>query len=208
MQKLLEGIVHFRKNDFEAHKEFFTNLKESQNPHTLFITCCDSRIDPNRITGTLPGEMFIIRNMANLIPPYRVTSEYVATTSAVEYAVLALGVENIIVCGHSNCGGCAASLNPTDQLDQLPNTKKWLELATPVRETIVRELGNDNLAAMEWMMEQANVIEQLKHLMTYPYIRDKVMAKELTLDGWYYIIETGEVYIYNKTEGEFLLANG
>lgn len=208
MQKLLEGIVKFRKNDFEAHKELFNQLKENQNPHTLFITCCDSRIDPNRITGTLPGEMFIVRNIANLVPPYRETNEYVATTSTIEYAVLALGVENIIVCGHSNCGGCAASLNIDEKLKHLPNTKKWLELTIPVTKLVLSENEKEDAAAREWMMEQANVIEQLKHLMTYPYINERVADGSLKLDGWYYIIETGEIFIYNKDTSEFVLANG
>jgi carbonic anhydrase len=208
MKKLLDGIVKFRKKDFEAHKELFHELKEGQKPHTLFITCSDSRIDPNRITRTLPGEMFIIRNIAGLVPPYRETAEYVSTTAAIEYAVLSLGVENIIVCGHSNCGGCAACLNPTESLDKLPHTKKWMELAKPVRERVLLELGEDGPEAREWMMEQANVIEQLKHLMTFPYIREKALAGQLLLSGWYYIIETGEVFIYNKDTGEFLLANG
>jgi Carbonic anhydrase len=207
MQKLLDGIVKFRRNDFEAHKELFHQLKEAQKPHTLFITCSDSRIDPNRITGTLPGEMFIIRNIANIVPPFRVTDEYVATTSAIEYAVQALEVDNIIVCGHSNCGGCAAAMNPSEKLKELPNTRKWLELAEPVRQQVLRELGDEYQEAREWMMEQTNVIEQLKHLMTFPYIRDKVMAGTLMVSGWYYIIETGEIFIYDKEISEFRLAN-
>jgi len=207
MQKLLDGIVKFKRNDFEAHKDLFHELKEAQKPHTLFITCCDSRIDPNRITGTLPGEMFIIRNIANIVPPYRVTDEYVATTSAIEYAVLALEVDNIIVCGHSNCGGCAAALNPSDKLKELPNTRKWLELARPVRERVLTELIDECEEARDWMMEQANVIEQLKHLMTFPFIQNKVLAGTLTVGGWYYIIETGEIYIYDKESSEFHLAN-
>ncbi len=207
MQKLLEGIVKFKKNDFEAHKELFHQLKKAQKPHTLFITCCDSRIDPNRITGTLPGEMFIIRNIANIVPPYRVTDEYVATTSAIEYAVQVLEVDNIIVCGHSNCGGCAAALSPDEKLKELPNTRKWLELAHPVREQVLQELGDECHEAIDWMMEQTNVIEQLKHLLTFPFIRAKVLNKTLSVSGWYYIIETGEIYIYDKEVGEFRLAN-
>lgn len=207
MQKLLDGIIKFRRNDFEAHKDLFHQLKKNQKPHTLFITCCDSRIDPNRITGTLPGEMFIIRNIANIVPPYRVTDEYVATTSAIEYAVLALEVDNIIVCGHSNCGGCAIALNPSEKLKDLPNTRKWLELAQPVCEQVLFELSQECPQARDWMMEQMNVIEQLKHLMTFPFIYEKVMAGELAVSGWYYIIETGEIYIYDKDSCEFRLAN-
>lgn len=207
MQKLLEGIMRFRRGDFEAHQELFKGLEKSQKPHTLFICCSDSRVDPSMITGTLPGELFIVRNIANIVPPYRETDEYVATTSAVEYAVLMLGVENIIVCGHSNCGGCGACINPSDKLNKLPHTKKWLELIHPVRDYIIKEFNEDEMEAKEWMMEQFNVVEQLKHLMTYPYIKERVAKKELALSGWHYIIETGEIYIYNKEDGEFHLGN-
>lgn len=208
MQKLLEGLVKFRSNDFEAHKELFRGLKKEQNPHTLFITCSDSRVDPNMITRTLPGELFIIRNIANLVPPYRDTMEFVATTSAIEYAVLSLHVENIIVCGHSNCGGCAACLQPEGTMQNLPHTQKWLELARPVRDRVLNEIPEDKPEAREWMMEQANIVEQLKHLMSYPYIYEKLKLGNIALSGWHYIIETGEVFVYDRVAGEFLLANG
>ncbi|WP_110953916.1 carbonic anhydrase [Anaerosinus massiliensis] len=207
MQKLLEGIVKFKRGDFEAHRDLFKNLKTQQKPHTLFITCSDSRVDPNMITGTLPGELFIIRNIANLVPPERETAEYLATTSAIEYAVISLGVENIIVCGHSNCGGCAACLNPSSKLTQMPHTEKWLELTHPVRDRILAEVPENNPEVRQWMMEQANVVEQLKHLMTYQYIYDKVLQGKLMISGWHYIIETGEVFIHDRTTGEFILAN-
>jgi len=207
MQRLLEGLVQFRRGDFEAHRDLFKGLKTEQNPHTLFITCSDSRVDPNMITGTLPGELFIIRNIANVVPPYRETPEYVATTSAIEYAVLALEVENIIVCGHSNCGGCAACLKPAEFLAQMPHTRKWLELARPVRDRVLQEISEDEPEAREWMMEQVNVVEQLKHLMAYPYIYQKVLSGKLILSGWHYIIETGEVFIYDMNAKQFLLAN-
>lgn len=208
LQRLLEGIMKFRRGDFEAHRELFNKLKSQQKPHTLFITCSDSRLDPNMITGTLPGELFIIRNIANLVPPERETLEYLATTSAIEYAVISLDVENIIVCGHSNCGGCAACLKPAESLDKMPHTKQWLELAHPVRDRVLERIPENDPEARQWMMEQANVVEQLKHLMTYKYIYDKVMNGKLMISGWHYIIETGEVYIHDRTTGEFLLANG
>jgi len=208
MKKLLDGIVRFRQEDFEKHRELFSGLKEKQKPHTLFISCSDSRVDPNLITGTLPGELFIVRNIANLVPPYHDTAEFTATTSAIEYAVLVLKVENIIVCGHSNCGGCASVLQSPEILKDLPHTRKWLELAQPVRESVLLSVADDEPEAREWMMEQANVIEQIRHLWTYPFIRDKVIAEKLNLSGWYYIIETGEVFIYDRKQGAFLLANG
>ena len=208
MQKLLDGIVKFKKDDFDTHKELFSSLKRQQKPHTLFISCSDSRINPNLITKTLPGELFIIRNIANLVPPYRYTAEYVSTTSAIEYAVIALNVENIIVCGHSNCGGCDAGLNLPSLLINMPHTKKWLELARPAREKVLSTMTSEDPEAKEWMMEQFNVIEQLKNLWSYPYVRERVNAGTLQLSGWYYIIESGEVFIYDREEGAFVLANG
>jgi len=207
MENLLKGIVNFKEGDYDAHKELFVELKEQQKPHTLFISCSDSRVDPNMITKSLPGELFIVRNIANIVPPFRDTHEYVATTSAIEYAVLNLGVENIIVCGHSNCGGCAACLEPEEYLDQLPHTKKWLELSHPVRDRVLKDISEADHGRREWLMEQANVVEQLKHLLSYPYIRERVKEGKLKLSGWHYIIETGEVFIYNKDVGEFILAN-
>lgn len=207
-EKLLNGIVNFRNRDFQAHKNLFQELKDKQKPHTLFITCSDSRIDPNMITGALPGELFIIRNVANIVPPDRETTEYVSTTSAIEYAVEMLGVENIIICGHSNCGGCAANLNAPDKIEKLPHTKKWLELLDSVRDRVLAEFAEDGPEVREWMMEQINVVTQLQHLMTYTYIYEKVMTGQLAISGWHYIIETGEVFIYDRKAGEFHLANG
>ncbi len=206
MNKLLEGIVNFRQGDFDTHKELFKTLKDVQKPHTLFIACSDSRIDPNMITNTLPGELFIVRNIANIVPPYRDTNDYLATTAAIEYAILSLEVENIIVCGHSNCGGCAACLDPDKTSSDLIHTRKWLELSSTVRHRVLSE-PNTSAEQREWMMEQGNVVEQLKHLMTFPFIYKRISEGSLTLSGWYYIIETGEIFIYNKDSDEFLIAN-
>ena len=208
LQKLLDGIVQFKREDFEQHRELFQNLGSAQKPHTLFIACSDSRVDPNLITKTLPGELFIIRNIANLVPPYRETAEFVATTAAIEYAVAFFEVEHIIVCGHSNYCGCNACLKPPEYLESIPHTRKWLELAHPVRDRVLQALGENDQADREWMMEQENVVEQLKHILTYLYIREKVKAKKLTLDGWHYIIETGEIFRYDCKEARFVLANG
>jgi len=204
MDKLLDGIINFKKKDFLAHAKLFGELKDVQKPHTLFITCSDSRIDPNMMTGSLPGELFIIRNVANIIPPNRETTDYVATTSAVEYSVEVLGVETIIVCGHSNCGGCAASLYSMDLISELPHTSKWLELLDNVKAEIMK---SNKKEAWEWMLEQANVVEQMNNLLTYPFIADRVKNGSLSIEGWYYIIETGEVYIFDQESKNFRLSN-
>lgn len=204
MNKLLQGIVEFRENDFLAHKELFTNLSAVQNPHTLFIGCADSRVVPNLITKTLPGELFVVRNVANIVPPYRIKEdEYLATTSAIEYAVEILEVENIVVCGHSNCGGIAALFAPPEKLTKIPNVMNWLHLAENVKDKTLAH-GHDP-ARREWLAEQLNVVEQLTHLLTYPFIQDKVESGKIKLLGWYYIIETGEVFNYNFDTGYFEL---
>jgi len=206
MDKLTKGVVEFREKDFIEHKDLFDQLKQGQKPHTLFIACSDSRVIPSLITKTLPGELFIIRNIGNIIPPWRVTSDYVATTSAIEYAVNILHVENIVVCGHSNCGACETLFYENNELDAIPSVKKWLELIAPVKEKVEKVIASDNPNAKEWLAEQINVVEQLEHLLTYPYIKEKYQKGSLTIQGWHYIIETGEVYNYDREKGYFELA--
>jgi len=207
MQKLTDGAVEFRNGAFEEHRKLFEELGRSQNPHTLFIGCSDSRLVPELITRTLPGELFMVRNVANLVPPYRETEEYVATTSAIEYAVLMLDVKNIVVCGHSNCGGCAALYNSEEQFRAIPHVRKWLELARPVKEKVERIIPAGDASAREWFTEQTNVVEQLKHLLTYPFIRERYESDRLNIYGWYYIIETGEIFSYNSEKHYFELIN-
>ncbi|MBN2164775.1 MAG: carbonic anhydrase [Marinilabiliaceae bacterium] len=203
MEKLLKGIVEFREKDYYEHEELFHTLGKEQNPHTLFIGCSDSRIVPNLITKTLPGELFMIRNIANIVPLYREADEFLATTSAIEYAIQVLNVDNIIVCGHSNCGGCASLYLDEDAFLKIPHTNKWLDLARPIKAKVEQQLIGRNIAAREWLTEQINIVEQMKHLLSYPFIKSKYKNKEITIYGWYYIIETGEIFNYNIEKGFF-----
>lgn len=207
MKKLLEGAVAFRQNDFETHEQLFSELGKEQNPHTLFIGCSDSRLVPSMITTTMPGELFIIRNVANIVPPFQNTGEYLAAVAAIEFAIQGLEVENIVVCGHSNCGGIAALYKPAEYFQKLPHTRKWLELALPVKEKVLKILPDGNHASREWLTEQMNIVEQIHHLLTYPYIAEKYEKGLLTISGWYYIIETGEIFSYNPAKGFFELIN-
>ena len=203
--RLFHGVKELRENDFEVHREIFKNLEKSQHPHTLFIGCSDSRVVPNLITGSLPGELFIIRNIANLVPYYKENHDtYLATSSAIEYALNVLKVTNIIICGHSNCGGCRA-LYSDKLLEQLPLTRKWLELAAPVKQQVKEKILKEKLKACrrDLLTEQLNVVEQMNHLLTFPYIKDKFEKGELTIMGWYYIIEKGEVYNYSAEKQIF-----
>lgn len=202
MQYLFDGVKDFHANDYLEMKKHFSKIGRNQQPHTLFIGCSDSRIVPNLITKTLPGELFVIRNIANLVPVYRESQEYLATTSAIEYAVKVLNIENIIICGHSNCGGCKAVFMKEEEMTEIPHTRKWVELMGRVKIKVMEQLqyapqGEVDEIKCELMTEQLNIVEQMNHLLTYPYIRKRFEEKTLNILGWYYIIETGEVFNYD-----------
>lgn len=203
MDSLFDGVKEFNANDFLDNKALFEKIGRSQEPHTLFIGCSDSRIVPNLITKTLPGELFVIRNIANLVPPYRTSDEFLSTTSAIEYSVKILNVSTILICGHSNCGGCNALYMDEARGAEIPHTRKWLELAKNVRSKMLK-LKIADPAVREWMTEQLNIVEQMNHLLSYPYIREKYNKGELNILGWYYIIGTGEVFNYQKNENKFV----
>lgn len=203
--RLLEGVVRFRNEEFLEHQNLFSTLGDNQDPHTLFIGCADSRVVPNLITNTLPGELFVVRNIANLVPHYRISSEFAATTAAIEYAVVVLEVENIVVCGHSNCGGCSALYLPEEKLNKIPNVKKWLELAAPIKKQVLEEGKYEDEKRRNLRTELLNVVEQLKHLLSYPFIKERFERGQIKLYGWYYVIETGDVYDYDFDSKEFRL---
>lgn len=195
--RLFKGYMKFRREDFARHRDLFRELGRRQKPHTLFIGCSDSRVVPSLITRTHPGELFIVRNVANIVPPYRQTEEYVATTSAIEYAVQVLQVDSIVVCGHSNCGGCAALNAQSDSLDHIPHVRKWLEISAEVRARVDRLMTGDAPEEREWLTEQVNVLVQMRNLLSFPYVREKYERGDLTIYGWHYIIETGEIFNFN-----------
>jgi carbonic anhydrase len=205
MNRLFKGYMKFREEDFHSHRELFKELGRSQQPHTLFVGCSDSRVVPNLITQTHPGELFIIRNVANIVPPYRFTEEYVATTSAVEYAVQELKVDSIVVCGHSNCGGCAAMNMSEEQLAHMPHVRKWLAVSKEVKGRVDRLMQGDSAEEREWLTEQVNILVQMRNLLTYPYIRSRYEEGKLNIYGWYYIIETSEIYNFNDEKEIFEL---
>ena len=199
MKDLFKGVKKFCSEEYIRNRELFEKLKESQTPHTLFICCSDSRVLPDIITESLPGELFVVRNIANIVPYWRHSDEYLSTTSAIEYAVMALEVENIVVCGHSNCGGCKALMNP-GSTGEMVHVAKWMELAAPVREILssMPEGKDKQICA-----EKENVLQQIKHLMSYPFIKKRSEEGKLNVYGWYYDIGSGAVYNYDRDKREF-----
>ena len=198
--KLFDGVKEFHSKDFIENREIFRLLQQEQHPHTLFIGCSDSRVVPSLITKSLPGELFIVRNIANIVPVHNMRQlDYVATSAVIEYAVKVLEVENIIICGHSNCGGCQALYYESQKMRKLPQTRKWLNLAKNVKQSVTRQIAENPTLEPERskMTEQLNIVQQMNHLLTYPYLKSKYQRGEIRLMGWYYVLESGDVYNYS-----------
>jgi carbonic anhydrase len=188
-EKLLEGYQRFKNGYFTEHREELRALAQSQNPPVALITCCDARLEPSLIFDTSPGELFVIRNVANLVPPYELEGSYHGTSAALEFAVTALEVKEIIILGHSRCGGIRALVLDTERMKQDSFIGKWMSIVAPV----ARLADPDKLNEIQTfnICEQAAVGYSLANLMTYPWIKSRVDAGTLSLKGWHYNIFTG-----------------
>lgn len=204
MNELFQGAIKFYEEDYNNEKDFFERLRENK-PHTLFITCVDSRIDPNRLTRSKPGELFVIRNIGNIVPPYdpleRNVEHFLAITSAIEYSIKKLKVKNIIICGHSNCGACTCIYQP-EMLQEMPYVKKWLEFLEPIVES-VEAMNPESEHKKIWLTELQNIHQQLLNLLTYPFVEEKFNRGELHIYGWFYNILSGQILNYNFIKHEF-----
>jgi carbonic anhydrase len=200
MEKLIQGIAEFRNKDFKERKTLFKELATGQSPEVLFITCSDSRIDPGMITQTEPGDLFIIRNAGNIVPPHTMPGG--GNTATIEYAVSVLGVKDIIICGHTDCGAMKGAMNP-DSLKSLPHVSNWLghSLAALAR---VKARHSDLCEDHTLEMIQENVLLQLKHIETHPSVASKLAVGEVKLHGWIYDIAKGEVTCFDPEQGGFV----
>lgn len=202
MQKLIEGIHEFQQSVFDSQKRLFERLAKGQQPLALFITCSDSRIDPSLLTQTEPGELFIMRNAGNIVPPYGSVAGGEAAT--IEYAVAVLKVKDIIICGHSQCGAMGGLLHP-EQLDDLNAVKAWLLHAEATGRIIKENYGHitEDQARLTATVEE-NVLVQLENLRTHPSVAAAVSRGDLKLHGWTYKFETGQVFAYDVQSGQFV----
>lgn len=202
MQKLVEGIHNFQRNIFSQDRKLFETLVNGQNPLALFITCSDSRIDPNRLTQTKPGELFIQRTAGNIIPPYGAVQGGEAAT--IEYAVAALKVKDLIVCGHSHCGAMSGLLDP-DSLDKLPAVRSYLEHAEATRRIVEENYEHLTEPAQRLTLTvEENVLVQIENLRTHPAVAAAIGRGELKLHGWVYKFETGDVFAYDPDQQQFV----
>lgn len=203
MEKLISGIVQFQSSSYEQRKKLFAELANGQSPEVLFITCSDSRIDPNLVTQTEPGDLFIIRNAGNIVPPHARTAGGV--TASIEFAVAALGVEHIVVCGHSDCGAMKGALNPA-ALKDLPHVHDWLDHARGAVEAVRAKHGTSGSETLD-RVTQENVKLQLQHLRTHPAVLAKMATGKVELHGWIYNIKHGTIDAYDEISDTFVPVN-
>jgi carbonic anhydrase len=194
---ILRRLRRFRNVQFPRFRRQFRALvDDGQRPTTLFIGCSDSRVVPYLLTGSGPGELFMVRNVGNLVPPFDASQGYHGTAAAIEFAVLALGVREIVVCGHSHCGAIRALY--ADPNPATPHTNRWLDLARDAT------LPVPPSAEALRRTEQRSVVLQLERLMAYPMVAERVEAGRLALHGWHYVIEDGTVLVLDVERGEFV----
>ena len=201
MQKLVTGVHHFQQHIFSTQRRLFERLVHGQNPEVLFITCSDSRINPNLMTQTEPGELFILRNAGNIVPAYGAALGGEAAT--IEYAVGMLKVKDIIICGHSHCGAMRTLLTP-ELAERLPAVRAWLTHAEATARIIRENYGHlqDESARVTATVEE-NVLVQLENLRTHPSVATALARGELKLHGWVYKFESGQVFSFDADEGQF-----
>ena len=201
MRKIVDGVQHFQENTVGEKQELFERLAGGQQPLALFITCSDSRIDPCLLTNTQPGELFVIRNAGNIVPSYSEGAGGEAAT--IEYAICALKVKDIIVCGHSHCGAMNGLLH-AEQLGELPAVRRWLMHAESTARIMKENQAHITDAAPRLAATvEANVLVQLENLRTHPSVAAALARDELTLHGWVYEFETGQVFGYNARQGQY-----
>jgi len=201
MDHVISGVAKFQKEVFPKNKEVFQKLANGQNPEVLFITCADSRIDPNLVTQTGPGDLFICRNAGNIVPPH--SNHTGGMTASIEFAVAALGVSHIIICGHSDCGAMKGALAP-EKLDALPHVKDWLSHCRCATEVVKEKHGKLTADHLDEVTKE-NVLQQIQHIRTHPAVAAKIATKQVQLHGWVYDIESGNVLCYDEKAEEFRL---
>ncbi len=203
MEKLQkEGYSTFLNEYFKKNSELFSKLSKQQKPHTMMITCSDSRINPALLLNAKPGELFITRNIGNVVPSYQPAKG--STQAAIEYAVNVLNIPKIIVLGHSNCGACAHMYHqPKENEKKLQHVEEWLKYLIPAKSAAMLEVHQDSSKNIFELTEKHNIVVSLQRLMEYPYIQEKLVKDEISIEGWWFDIGSGKVEVYNFSKRDF-----
>lgn len=197
IEELISGYRRFRENDWAAQQELWSELGRGQSPRTMVISCSDSRVDPAQIFDTLPGSIFVVRNVAALVPPFETHSGPYGAAAALEFAVQVLGVEEVLVLGHESCGGCKAALTGAMEGSEVGSgffVGNWVSMLDHARESVVAEHGTDGREA-QLQMELAAVKASLENLLTFPFVAQKVETGELALRGAHFSISNAELRV-------------
>ena len=201
IQALVNGVHHFHNVGFKQQEALFARLAQGQKPEACFITCADSRIDPNLITNANPGQLFIVRNPGNIIPCYGTSNN--GELAAIEFAIVALEVKDIIICGHTHCGAMKGLLNPED-LKAMPSVAQWLRHADSTAAIIHDHYSHLQGNELLTVTAEENVLVQLEHIRTLPVVASRVSRGLVNLHGWMYNIETGEMFTYRSEKNQFM----
>jgi len=200
----IEAYKNFKDNMFPVHeREFVKLIKQGQQPKTLFISCSDSRIVPSLLFNEKPGDFFIIRNVGNIVPPYAKASSFPETTAAIEFAVMILKVQDIIICGHKDCGACINLYKDLSNMG-VDNLQNWLSLNTKCKELSLLALDKQqNNQSLYEVTERISILCQIENLLTYPFVKTLIEEQKLFVHGWYYKIDSGEIEYYDSAAYEF-----
>ena len=204
MKKLIQGIVDFRKSLTEESRALFAKLAIEQKPDTLFIGCSDSRVVPNLFASTNPGDLFVLRNIGNLIPPAHSILQDNSASAAIEFAIFSLNVSDIIICGHSECGAMQALGAGVDTLN-CPHLESWLQFGKESVEKVRKGFTTDPTLSEHNQISQINVLQQMEHMKSYPFVRDRLEKKEIRVHGWWFDIAEADVYCYEQDLNQFIL---
>jgi carbonic anhydrase len=206
VKKLLNGIIEFRQKYLPYYIENYSHLAQGQSPDVLLITCSDSRVAPHVFASTNPGDVFVVRNVGNIIPSFEMTQNQMssAEAAAIEFALRGLPVKDIIVCGHSDCGAMRAILSGIDNLED-PHLRDWLKCAGCEREELPYFAPSNKKLVLHNQLSQMNVLQQIAHLKTYDIVQDKLKKKQLNIHGWYFDLSKGDVYNFEEDLNRFVL---
>ncbi len=204
LKDLIKGNEIFRKNQLPKIEHELKDLVENgQHPEVMFIGCSDSRVTPDLMLSTRPGDMFILRNVGNFVPPFKHDEDFHGSAAAIEYAVAVLKVKHIIICGHSHCGACQSLYQDIPNNDSLIHVKTWLNLGKKAKEKTLKNKNFTNDQEKFRETERNSIIHQLDNLLTYPDIERLLKSNELQIHGWYYDIGSAKIDFYDKENDVF-----
>ncbi|MCK5386390.1 MAG: carbonic anhydrase [Gammaproteobacteria bacterium] len=206
LDKLLKGYERFRKGYFQRNREHLEKLAQQQAPDVAMVSCCDSRVDTGILFDAEPGEIFVIRNVANLIPPYELKGDYHGTSAALEFAVTCLKVKEIMVLGHANCGGIRALMENDGSIKKDGFIDRWMQIAAPAKKEILARNDLNTIEEKIDACEKTAISYSLRNLLTHPWVRKRVEQGKLQLVGYYYELHNGQLIKIDEINAAILAA--